>query len=256
MLNPTFVGREETELVASGPFSLGPSAQGSRGRSFAAPTGQAVFSHDTRTSLAADADGYDINAMYGFNADPMAPMAVPNQSTMETWEKEKLKKKKEKKPAVSDEQKFEDANGDVKGKIPVLASYCILLNLMPTTLFCSVKVEDEANGMEGVVSTSEQTPSENMDVDGIAETEDVSSLVYTYFSDMINNASNNSRTYRLKTTSCTFSSCLQFCQGSNFQRVKPRLQRQQTVLMKPLSIALHQKLPTRKQKHRPSQQPR
>jgi hypothetical protein len=68
--------------------------------------------------LATDSDGFDINSLYGFNTDPTAPMAVPNQTTMEAWEKEKeKKKKKEKKSKVSDEQKFEDANGDIKGEI-------------------------------------------------------------------------------------------------------------------------------------------
>jgi hypothetical protein len=102
-------------MVASGPFSLGPSAQRSRGRAFAAPSGKISFSQDTQKTLGTD-DGLDINELYGFNSDPMAPMAVPNRSTIEAWEKEKesaKQKKKGKKPEDTDE-KFQDANGDVK----------------------------------------------------------------------------------------------------------------------------------------------
>jgi hypothetical protein len=100
--------------VASGPFSLGPTAQ-ARGRSFGAPSSAAFFSHDDRDSFKPDTEGQDINALYGFNTDPMAPMAVPNKSTLEAWELEKKRikdKKKEKKPNQSDEDRFGDA---VKG---------------------------------------------------------------------------------------------------------------------------------------------
>jgi hypothetical protein len=35
--------------------------------------------------------------------------------------------------------------------------------------------------MEGVVSTSEQTPSEQMDVDGVTESDDVSQSYHNYW---------------------------------------------------------------------------
>lgn len=109
-------------------------------------------------------------------------MAVPNQTTMEAWEKEKeKKKKKEKKSKVSDEQKFEDANGDIKGEISsFLAAFPICI-LTIGWLDALVKIEDEGSAMEGVVSTSEQTSSEQMDVDGVTESDDVSQSYHNYW---------------------------------------------------------------------------
>lgn len=141
-------GRGEPELVASGPFSLGPTAQ-ARGRSFGAPTSTASFSHDDRDSFKPDAEGQDINALYGFNIDPMAPLAVPNKSTLEAWELEKQKKKdlkKEKKPKQSDEDRFGDA--------------------------VKVKVEGDVDGMEGVTSSSEGTSNGESNHMNIDDTED------------------------------------------------------------------------------------
>lgn len=166
-------GRGEPELVASGPFSLGPTAQ-ARGRSFGAPTSTASFSHDDRDSFKPDAEGQDINALYGFNIDPMAPLAVPNKSTLEAWELEKQKKKdlkKEKKPKQSDEDRFGDA---VKG----MGSYTLL---MPTSYSSSnhfifgyvlVKVEGDVDGMEGVTSSSEGTSNGESNHMNIDDTED------------------------------------------------------------------------------------
>jgi hypothetical protein len=111
------IGREEAEAVASGPFSLGPSAERSRGRAFAAPSGKISFSQDVNKTLATD-DGLDMTEVYGFNTDPMAPMAVPSKVTMDAWEKvqEASKMKKKGKKPENSEERFKDANGDVKGK--------------------------------------------------------------------------------------------------------------------------------------------
>jgi hypothetical protein len=56
--------------------------------------------------------------VYGFNTDPMAPMAVPSKVTMDAWEKvqEASKMKKKGKKPENSEERFKDANGDVKGK--------------------------------------------------------------------------------------------------------------------------------------------
>jgi hypothetical protein len=68
-------------------------------------------------TLATD-DGLDMTEMYGFNSDPMAPMAVPSKATMDAWEKEKetAKMKKKGKMPENSEERFQDANGEVKGK--------------------------------------------------------------------------------------------------------------------------------------------